>query len=410
MVFSSLPFVCVFLPVVVGLYFALPKAANNFILVVASYAFYGWGDPVALLLLMPSVAVNFQFGRFIDRAMAASRHQLIAAMVALNLLVLIVFKYSDFILANANFLLDKVGLYQVPLPHLTLPLGLSFFTFHIISYLVDVYRGNQRAQQSPLAFALYIINFPQLIAGPIIRYSQIADQLVKRKATLDDVDAGIIRFSTGLAKKLFLANPIGVVADQIFALPGSNLSVPAVWLGAVSYALQIYFDFSGYSDMAIGIARMFGFRFPENFNYPYSAISIQDFWRRWHMTLSAWFRDYVYIPLGGNRIGPWKTAFLPCWSLLLDRMGCAQSADTSIGRGGSNRQTLSGNWRTGWPEEAAAIVFYFLRQPIRRRGRSRWCTPKASACPLWSRTLKQGAVSSMVHGGGKRRGVIHLPR
>ena len=262
-----------------------------------------WGDPVALLLLMPSVAVNFQFGRYIDRAMGAPRHQLIAATVALNLLVLIVFKYSDFILANVNLLLDKVGLYLVPLPHLTLPLGLSFFTFHIISYLVDVYRGNQHAQQSPLAFALYIINFPQLIAGPIIRYSQIADQLIKRKATLDNVDVGIIRFSTGLAKKLFLANPIGVVADQIFALPSSNLSVPAVWLGAVSFALQIYFDFSGYSDMAIGIARIFGFRFPENFNYPYSAISIQDFWRRWHMTLSAWFRDYVYIPLGGNRFG-----------------------------------------------------------------------------------------------------------
>ena len=264
MVFSSLPFVCVFLPVVVGLYFALPKAANNFILVVASYAFYGWGDPVALLLLMPSVAVNFQLAAYSSTA----RWERLATSLLLLwllsiLLVLIVFKYSDFILANANFLLDKVGLYQVPLPHLTLPLGLSFFTFHIISYLVDVYRGNQRAQQSPLAFALYIINFPQLIAGPIIRYSQIADQLVKRKATLDDVDAGIIRFSTGLAKKLFLANPIGVVADQIFALPGSNLSVPAVWLGAVSYALQIYFDFSGYSDMAIGIAQCLGFDFPK---------------------------------------------------------------------------------------------------------------------------------------------------
>ena len=308
MVFSSLPFVCVFLPAVVGLYFALPRAANNLVLVVASYAFYGWGDPVALLLLMPSVAVNFQAGRFIDRAVGAPRHQLISAAIALNLFVLIVFKYSDFILANVNFLLGEVSLWQVPLPHLTLPLGLSFFTFHIISYLVDVYRGTQRAQQSPLAFTLYIINFPQLIAGPIIRYSQIADQLGKRKVTLDDIDTGILRFSTGLAKKLFLANPIGVIADQIFALPSSNLSVTAVWFGAVSYALQIYFDFSGYSDMAIGIARIFGFRFPENFNYPYSAISIQDFWRRWHMTLSAWFRDYVYIPLGGNRFGPWKTA------------------------------------------------------------------------------------------------------
>jgi alginate O-acetyltransferase complex protein AlgI len=308
MVFSSLPFLCVFLPVVVGLYFALPKAANNLVLVVASYVFYGWDSPAALLLLMPSVALNFQCGRLIDRAKGAHRHQLITVAIAINLLVLIIFKYSDFVLSNINFLLGLLDLWRVPLPQLSLPLGISFFTFHIISYLVDVYRGTQRAQQSPLAFTLYIVNFPQLIAGPIIRYSQIADQLGKRDVTFDDVDSGVMRFSTGLAKKLLIANPIGAIVDQIFALPSQNLSVATVWLGAVGYALQIYFDFSGYSDMAIGMARFFGFRFPENFNYPYSATSIQDFWRRWHMTLSAWFRDYVYIPLGGNRFGPWTTA------------------------------------------------------------------------------------------------------
>jgi alginate O-acetyltransferase complex protein AlgI len=311
MVFSSLTFVCVFLPLVVAFYFALPKAANNAVLVVASYVFYGWGDPVALLLIAPSVAMNFQFGRLIDAARGVRRRQLVTAAVAIDLLILVVFKYSDFILENLNWLLrlsSTITEWQVPLPHLSLPLGISFFTFHNISYLVDIYRGGQRAQQSPLAFTLYIINFPQLIAGPIIRYYQIVDQLAARKVGLEDVDLGIARFSTGLAKKLLIANPIGVIVDMIFAVPPSDLTAGAAWLGVLCYALQIYFDFSGYSDMAIGLARIFGFHFPENFNYPYSAISIQDFWRRWHITLSAWVRDYIYIPLGGNRLGPWKTA------------------------------------------------------------------------------------------------------
>ena len=308
MVFSSLTFVCVFLPTVVAFYFALPRQANNLVLVVASYLFYGWGDPVALLLIVPSVAMNFYFGRIIDVATGLRRRHFVTAAIAINLLVLIVFKYSDFILENLNAVLRSVTEWQAPLPKLGLPLGISFFTFHIISYLVDVYRGVQGAQQSILAFTLYIINFPQLIAGPIIRYRQIVDQLGARSVTLSDVDAGIARFCAGLAKKLLIANPIGVIVDSIFAMPASELTTTTAWLGAICYALQIYFDFSGYSDMAIGLARIFGFRFPENFNYPYSAVSIQDFWRRWHMTLSAWFRDYVYIPLGGNRLGPWKTA------------------------------------------------------------------------------------------------------
>ena len=308
MVFSSLTFVCVFLPTVVAFYFALPRRANNLVLVVASYLFYGWGDPVALLLIVPSVAMNFHFGRLVHAASGLRRRRFVTAAIAINLVVLIVFKYSDFILENLNAALRLITAWQVPLPKLGLPLGISFFTFHIISYLVDVYRGVQPAQQSLLAFTLYIINFPQLIAGPIIRYRQIADQLGARSVTFGDVDAGIARFCTGLAKKLLIANPIGVIVDSIFAMPASEFTITTAWLGAICYALQIYFDFSGYSDMAIGLARIFGFRFPENFNYPYSAVSIQDFWRRWHMTLSAWFRDYVYIPLGGNRLGPWKTA------------------------------------------------------------------------------------------------------
>lgn len=310
MVFSSLTFVCVFFPLVVAFYFALPKAANNIVLVVASYIFYGWGDPVALLLIAPSVAMNFQFGRLIDAAGGGRRRRFVTVAVAINLLILLVFKYSDFILENLNWLvrLSAITEWQTPLPDFSLPLGISFFTFHNISYLVDVYRGGKRAQQSPLAFTLYIINFPQLIAGPIIRYYQIVDQLAARSVGLADVDIGIARFTTGLAKKLLIANPIGVIVDMIFVLPPSDLTVTAAWLGILCYALQIYFDFSGYSDMAIGLARMFGFHFPENFNYPYSATSIQDFWRRWHITLSAWVRDYIYIPLGGNRFGPWKTA------------------------------------------------------------------------------------------------------
>jgi len=188
-----------------------------------------------------------------------------------------------------------------------LPLGISFFTFHILSYLIDVYRGAMPPQPSLAAFALYIINFPQLIAGPIIRYRQIADQLVVRTATLGDLEYGVLRFVTGLAKKLLIADPIGQVADVVFGVAPAELTTGAAWLGVSCYALQIYFDFSGYSDMAIGLARMFGFRFPENFKCPYAATSIQDFWRRWHMTLSAWFRDYVYIPLGGNRFGAWTT-------------------------------------------------------------------------------------------------------
>ena len=225
----------------------------------------------------------------------------------MNIAILIAFKYTHFILVNINDVLTVLGAPTVRVPAIPLPLGISFFTFHILSYLIDVYRGSLPPQPSLSAFTLYIINFPQLIAGPIIRYRQIANQLASRTPTLGDVEYGVLRFVTGLAKKLLIADPIGQIADVIFGVAPAELTTGAAWLGVACYALQIYFDFSGYSDMAIGLARMFGFRFPENFNYPYSAVSIQDFWRRWHMTLSAWFRDYVYIPLGGNRFGSWHT-------------------------------------------------------------------------------------------------------
>jgi alginate O-acetyltransferase complex protein AlgI len=308
MVFSSPIFVCVFLPLVLAVYFLLPKSANNIVLVAASLAFYGWGDPVAALaLIVPSVLVNFYLGRLIGAAEGARRKRLIVAAIALNLLVLIVFKYAAFIVTNLNVALAFAHLPVLRVPRIDLPLGISFFTFHIISYLVDIYRGLFPPQRSLAAFALYIVNFPQLIAGPIIRYRQMVDQLGARAVGYGDLEYGVLRFTAGLGKKLLLADPIGGIADAVFAVPPSDLTTGAAWLGLACYTLQIYFDFSGYSDMAIGLARMFGFRFPENFNYPYAATSIQDFWRRWHMTLSAWFRDYVYIPLGGNRHGELTT-------------------------------------------------------------------------------------------------------
>jgi alginate O-acetyltransferase complex protein AlgI len=308
MVFSSLTFVCLFLPITIALYFSVPERARNHILVIASIVFYIWGGRIAIVLIAVSVAFNFAAGRAIDAAQRGRRARLVAASVAANLLVLIIFKYLDFLVDNINLVIEPTWGWRIPEPAIPLPLGISFFTFHSISYLVDIYRRVAPAQQSFTAFALYIVNFPQLIAGPIIRYRPISGQLVHRTSTFHDFDSGLIRFAAGLAKKLLIANPIGAVADQLFATAPADLPIPVVWFAVVCYALQIYFDFSGYSDMAIGMARIFGFKFPENFNYPYAATSIQDFWRRWHMSLSAWFRDYVYIPLGGSRDGAWSTA------------------------------------------------------------------------------------------------------
>ncbi len=307
MVFSNLTFVCLFLPIVLAVYFIAPQSARNMVLVAASVVFYIWGGRIAIVLILVSVSVNFALGQAIATAETTRRHRLISWSVAGNLLVLIIFKYTNFIIENINWVLDTSWNMRLPNPEMPLPLGISFFTFHIISYLVDVYRGTAQAQRSPAAFTLYIINFPQLIAGPIIRYRPIAPQLENRTVSFDDLDYGVARFAAGLAKKLLIANPIGAVGDHLFAVAPSDLPVWAMWLAVLCFSLQIYFDFSGYSDMAIGMARMFGFRFPENFNYPYCATSIRDFWRRWHITLSAWFRDYVYVPLGGSRGSTWQT-------------------------------------------------------------------------------------------------------
>jgi len=304
MVFASPIFLFLFLPLTLAAYFAVPKGWRNGVLLVASLAFYAWGEAPYLALVLGSVAFNFIVGGAIGRSdHAARRKRWLVAGVAGNLVVLGIFKYANFAVANVNALAPLLAITPIALASIPLPLGISFFTFHAISYVVDVYKGNARAEHNLPRFALYILLFPQLIAGPIIRWRDIAGQLPERAQRMADFAYGVRRFVLGLGKKVLVANTLGAVADRIFALPTSELTTPLAWLGLACYTLQIYFDFSGYSDMAIGLMRMFGFRILENFNYPYISRSIREFWRRWHISLSNWFRDYLYIPLGGNQRG-----------------------------------------------------------------------------------------------------------
>jgi alginate O-acetyltransferase complex protein AlgI len=306
MVFSSPIFLFVFLPLTLALYYVLPRAAKNGFLLFASLVFYAWGEIFFVLVMLASISFNYIFGRLIGGAGPGRKKGFLAAGVAANLSLLAYFKYANFIVDN----LQQLGwLAGVEWSEVHLPLGISFFTFQAMSYLVDVYRGENKAQKSLVNVALYIALFPQLIAGPIVRYHDIARQIRDRTIDLLLVNSGLQRFVYGLAKKVLIANPLGLVADEIFALSGGDLSTGTAWLGIACYTLQIYFDFSGYSDMAIGLGRMLGFRFLENFNYPYVSRSIKEFWRRWHISLSSWFRDYLYIPLGGNRVGGLRTYF-----------------------------------------------------------------------------------------------------
>jgi alginate O-acetyltransferase complex protein AlgI len=308
MLFSSPLFLFLFLPVVLLVYFVVPRGVRNSFLVLASILFYAWGEGVYSIMMLLSMSINYVFGRLIDDHRNQARW-ILALAVAVNLAPLIFFKYLAFFVHNAAPLLQVAGVRNLRIDHVHLPLGISFFTFHSISYLVDIYRRDAAAQRSPVDLALYISFFPQLIAGPIIRYHDIADQLRNRIVRAEDFAIGIQRFIIGLAKKVIIANTVAGPADQIFALPSHQLTAPLAWLGIICYTFQIYFDFSGYSDMAIGLARMFGFRFLENFNYPYISGSIQEFWRRWHISLSNWFRDYLYVPLGGNRVAPARVYF-----------------------------------------------------------------------------------------------------
>jgi alginate O-acetyltransferase complex protein AlgI len=301
-VFASPLFLFAFLPLALLLYYATPTRARNFTLLCLSLLFYAWGELQWVVVMLASVAFNWLGAILVDALTGHSQQRkVLGAIVALNLAALGYFKYAGFALENVSALLTRLGAQPLPPFQQHLPLGISFFTFHAISYVVDVYRGQSRALKNPLDTALYVALFPQLIAGPIIRYHYIEEQLKARGGGIEDLERGIVRFVIGLAKKVLIANVVARAADQIFALPPEQLSFGVAWLGVVAYALQIYFDFSGYSDMALGLGRMFGFHFPENFAHPYASKSITEFWRRWHISLSSWFRDYVYIPLGGNR-------------------------------------------------------------------------------------------------------------
>lgn len=305
MVFSSLLFLFYFLPVVLGLYYLAPRKYRNLVLYVCSLFFYAWGEPVYIILMLFSSLVDYSHGHLIEKY----RHRgnwaklFLASSVLINLGLLGFFKYADFLILNINGLLGAA----IPLLELPLPIGISFYTFQTLSYTIDVYRRETPVQRNFISFATYVTLFPQLIAGPIVRYKTVAEELDQRREGLDKFAAGIQRFAVGLGKKVLLANNIGLLWSQVKDTAPTELSVLMAWLGIIAFGFQIYFDFSGYSDMAIGMGKMFGFTFLENFNYPYISRSVTEFWRRWHISLGTWFRDYLYIPLGGNRRGPGKT-------------------------------------------------------------------------------------------------------
>lgn len=314
MVFSSTIFLCVYLPLVLLGYYICPKKGKNLFLLIVSLIFYAWGEPKYVFLMIFSILVNYVFGLLMDKHRENKKRLklMLVISVIIDLGLLSVFKYTDFIITNINSVFGA----GFDLLNIALPIGISFYTFQAMSYTIDVYRDDVRVQRNLIDFGMYITMFPQLIAGPIVRYSDVQDQLAERNVTTSDFSEGIMRFVVGLGKKVLLANQMGAVWTQIYAL-GGDISALMAWTGAAAYTFQIYFDFSGYSDMAIGLGRMFGFKFPENFRYPYESVSITDFWRRWHITLSTWFKEYLYIPLGGNRRGLARQALnlLIVWTL-----------------------------------------------------------------------------------------------
>lgn len=301
MLFSSIPFLFYFLPIVLGLYFLVPRLGKNLVLLLASLFFYWWGEPRYVVLMLATIAFAYICGILIDRFRGTGWSKVfLAVSVAGELAVLGYFKYADFFLDTVNAVLRT----EFPLLAIALPIGISFYTFQTLSYTIDVYRGTVAVQRSPLKLATYVALFPQLIAGPIVRYSTVERELAQRRTSLNDLSEGLSRFVLGLSKKVLIANQLGALASLL--RESGDPSVLMYWTIAVAFTLQIYFDFSGYSDMAVGLGRIFGFHFLENFNYPFIAKSITEFWRRWHISLSSWFRDYVYIPLGGSRCGRWR--------------------------------------------------------------------------------------------------------
>lgn len=306
MIFSSVFFMFVFLPIVLLAYFLVPRVLKNTVILIASLIFYAWGEPVYILLMIFSIIYNYVAGVEIDyhKSEGRDKRAKIAFWMAIgvNLGILGFFKYYGFLIENLNAILPV----DIPYRPLALPIGISFYTFQTLSYIIDVYKGKVAVQKNPIYFGTYISMFPQLIAGPIVRYADVEQQLANRRLTIAGFGDGAAWFLRGLGKKVLLANNIGMAYDAIAALPSGEVSVLTAWIGVAAYTFQIYFDFSGYSDMAIGLGKMFGFEFMKNFDYPYTSGSVTEFWRRWHISLGSWFREYVYIPLGGNRVSTQK--------------------------------------------------------------------------------------------------------
>lgn len=305
MVFSSLTFLYIFLPVVLFIYYIVPKQLRNLFILLSGLFFYAWGEPVYVFIMIASTLIDYFAGLVIYKFGECKTVRKLALIISvvMNLSLLGFFKYSSFIVENINHIFGT----NYGAPTSLLPIGISFFTFQSMSYTIDLYRGNIQVQKNPVTFAAFVTLFPQIVAGPIVRYEDVANELNERKTDIDTIWDGIIQFVIGLGKKVLIANNIGIIWDNVKAMDIASLPVATAWLGIGAYTLQIYFDFSGYSDMAIGLGKMLGFHFPKNFDYPYISKSITEFWRRWHITLSAWFKSYVYFPLGGSRKGLART-------------------------------------------------------------------------------------------------------
>lgn len=317
MVFSSIVFLLYFLPVFLLTYFLVPKKFKNTLILIASIFFYAWGAPKFIFVILITTFLDFHLVKWMDKTSSVTKRKLMLSLsVFINLGLLFYFKYSNFFIENVNEALSVFGVNNIHWTKLVLPIGISFYTFETITYVVDVYRKTHKPLTNFWDYQLYIILFPKLIAGPIVRYHDLADQIVDRKETIDDKLIGFYRFALGLGKKVLIANHMGLVADEIFAKDLSELDTMTAWVGSIAYTFQIYFDFSGYSDMAIGLARMMGFKFPENFDNPYTSKSITEFWRRWHMTLGSWMKNYLYIPLGGNKVNNLRL-YMNLWLVFL---------------------------------------------------------------------------------------------
>lgn len=318
MVFSSILFLLIFLPVFLLVYTLSPKAFKNWWILISSIAFYAWGAPTFVFIVLLSTIVDFYLVQQMHQAKEArNKRTLLILSICINLGLLAYFKYANFFIDNANAVLEGIGFDAVTWTKVVLPIGISFYTFQTLTYSIDIYRGVHLPLKRLHNYLLYIMSFPQMIAGPIVRFNSVADQITNRKETIDDKLFGFYRFCIGLAKKVFIANVLGALATDILKVPINELSTPNAWIGMLAYTFQIYFDFSGYSDMAIGLGKMIGFKFPENFDNPYNSRSITEFWRRWHITLGDWMKNYLYIPLGGNKVKSSYRLYLNLWLVFL---------------------------------------------------------------------------------------------